>query len=108
MLNMNDLFLILCNKMEISGITKEFKFHPTRRWRIDYAIPEIKLAIELEGGAYIRGRHVRPTGFVNDMEKYNALSELGWVLLRYQPTKIDYQQIKKVYDKLRIKIWQKN
>ena len=27
-------------------VVSEFKFHPVRRWRFDYAIPEIKLAVE--------------------------------------------------------------
>ena len=85
--------------LETFGIPKpepEFKFHPVRRWRIDFAWPFYKLAVEIEGGIFIRGRHVRGKGFVGDMQKYNALTELGWRLLRYQPTKIDYEQIVRV------------
>jgi very-short-patch-repair endonuclease len=77
---------------------REHKFHQSRKWRIDYAYPEIKLAIEIEGGAFTRGRHTRPLGFLADMEKYNALTEAGWMLLRYQPNKVDFEQIKRVYD----------
>lgn len=87
---------------------EEYRFHPVRKWRIDYAFPDVKLAIELEGGCWIGGRHTSGSGFVSDMEKYNALTEAGWYLLRYQPDtktkrKIDYSQIKRVYDILKSK-----
>ena len=74
---------------EIIGLIpqKEFKFHPTRKWRIDYYFqtPRKKLAVEVEGGVWIKGRHTRASGFVKDMEKYNALTEQGIYLLRFQP-----------------------
>lgn len=77
---------------------KEFKFHDDRKWRIDYAYPDKKLAIEIEGGVWTKGRHTRGSGFIRDMEKYNALAEAGWRLLRYMPNKIDFLQIRKAYE----------
>jgi very-short-patch-repair endonuclease len=80
----------------ITQPTPEFKFHPTRKWRIDYAWPDIKLAVEIEGAIWKNGRHTRGSGFSKDIEKYNMLTELGWQLLRYEPSKIDYLQIKRI------------
>lgn len=80
----------------------EYRFHPVRRFRIDYAWPDVKLAVETEGGIWRGGRHTRGPGFSRDMVKYNLLTELGWRLLRYEPKKIDYEQIKKVFDTLRL------
>lgn len=68
----------------------EHKFHQTRRWRFDYAIPELKIAIEQEGGVWSNGRHTRGSGYIGDMEKYNSATLLGWSILRYTP-----QQLKK-------------
>lgn len=79
----------------------EFRFHPVRRWRIDYTWPDVQLAVEIEGGAFTNGRHTRGKGFIADMEKYNAMVEMGWILLRYTPTDINYQQIKKVWSNLK-------
>lgn len=62
---------------------REHIFHPTRKWRFDFAWPEHKVAAELEGGIYSGGRHVRGTGFVKDCEKYNAAALLGWRVLRF-------------------------
>lgn len=64
---------------------REYRFHATRRWRFDYAIPAHKIAIEVEGGVYTNGRHTRPTGFLGDMEKYNTATLYGWRLFRTTP-----------------------
>jgi hypothetical protein len=63
-------------------IVPEYRFCE-RRWRVDYAIVSHKIAIEIEGGLWIRGRHVRGSGYANDCEKYNRLTTMGWRLLRY-------------------------
>ncbi|MGL5914018.1 MAG: hypothetical protein ACRCZB_07615 [Bacteroidales bacterium] len=60
----------------------EHKFHPTRRWRFDFAIIEQKIAIEVEGGVWTNGRHTRGKGFIGDMEKYNTATAMGWRVLR--------------------------
>jgi very-short-patch-repair endonuclease len=61
---------------------REFKFHPKRNWRFDFAWPEYMLAVEIEGGTGSNGRHVRPAGFREDCKKYNAAALLGWTVLR--------------------------
>lgn len=56
-----------------------------RKWRSDYYIEknDVKLAIEIEGGVFNRGRHTRPIGFIKDIEKYNTYSMLDIKLLRF-------------------------
>ena len=68
-------------------LIKEHKFHPTRRFRIDY-FHESGVAIEIEGGIWIRGRHNRGMGFLSDMQKYNLMSERGILLFRLPANKI--------------------
>ncbi len=58
---------------------REYRFHPTRMWRFDFAWPQIKLAVEIEG----RGRHQSFVGFNKDIEKYNEAVRLGWRVLRF-------------------------
>jgi len=61
----------------------EFVFHPTRKWRFDFCWPESLVYVEMEGGVYSGGRHVRGSGFTKDCEKYNAASLLSWIGLRF-------------------------
>jgi len=59
----------------------EHKFHPTRKWRMDMAYIEDKIAIEIHGAVYTQGRHTRGKGFTNDREKMNEAQLLGWIVL---------------------------
>lgn len=67
------------------GWASELQFHPVRQWRFDLAAPELRIAIEIEGGVFRGGRHTRGRGYVRDMEKYNAAVTRGWRMLRYTP-----------------------
>lgn len=84
----SDFFTTLCKSDLHVECVMEFKFHPTRKWRFDYAIPSHKIAVEVEGGVWTRGRHVSPKGFLNDMEKYNAATALGWRVFRTVPDRL--------------------
>lgn len=81
----SDLFTVLCRSDLRVACVRELRFHPVRRWRFDYAIPEHKIAVEVEGGVWTQGRHTRPKGFLDDMEKYNEATSLGWRVLRVTP-----------------------
>lgn len=72
---------------EVPGVkmVKEHMFHYTRKWRFDYAIPELKIAIEIDGGVWQYGRHNRPEGYINDMEKLNTAASMGWLVMRFTP-----------------------
>lgn len=61
---------------------REHPFHPTRKWRFDFAWPKWKVAVEVEGGTWTSGRHVRGSGFQKDCEKYNNAALLGWTVMR--------------------------
>ena len=63
----------------------EHRFYPTRLWRFDFAWPDQKVALDFEGGLYVRGRHQRIKGFKNDIEKYNSAAVAGWRLFRVLP-----------------------
>lgn len=63
------------------GWETEFRFHPTRRWRFDFAHPERKVAVEVHGGIHAHGRHTRGRPFQRDREKMNAAAILGWTVL---------------------------
>jgi very-short-patch-repair endonuclease len=77
------LFWLHLMCLDIEMPQPEFRFHPTRKWRLDFAWPSLRIAVELEGAVWTGGRHTRGGGFLADMEKYNALTSMGWRLLRF-------------------------
>ena len=81
-----DVFTVICKTDLGVECVKEYKFHPERRWRFDYAVPAYKIALEVEGGVWTQGRHTRPQGFLGDIEKYNTATLMGWRVFRTTPT----------------------
>ena len=71
------------------GLEREYKFHPVRKWRFDFCWPEHDLAVEIDGGIFNGGRHVRPLGFIRDMEKRNEATLAGWRVLHVTPKMLE-------------------
>lgn len=67
---------------------REYRFHPRRRWRFDFAWPELMLAVEVDGGEWLRGRHYRPDGMARDREKTIAADRLGWTVLHFAGSQV--------------------
>jgi len=69
----------------------EYRFHPVRRWRFDFALVEEKIAIECEGlvNPKFKSRHTTNDGFEKDAEKYNEAAIRGWTVLRFTKRMID-------------------
>ena len=82
---------------EVYGIEKpetEYRFHPIRRWRFDFAWPSRRIAIECQGGIWIKGfsgrggAHSLPSNIIRDMEKNNEAVRLRWRVFLFTPTEI--------------------
>ena len=61
----------------------EYTFHPTRKWRFDFAWVKQKLAVEIHGGIFIRGGHNRGMQMTKDYEKQREAVRLGWRVLPF-------------------------
>lgn len=83
----------------------EYRFDDTRKWRFDFAWPKVKVAVEIDGGVFMGGRHTSGAGYTKDCYKLNRAVELGWRVLRYTPQMLKndpitvIQQIEKVIKK---------
>ena len=77
-------FALQLRSLGVPEPEREYQFAKAlgRRWRFDMAWPDVKVAAEVEGGVWVRGRHTRGAGYVADCEKYNAATMLGWRVLR--------------------------
>lgn len=63
----------------------EYTFVEDRNWRFDYAWPQFKVAVEIQGFGRggVGGGHQLQARMMNDNEKHNQALELGWAVLRY-------------------------
>jgi hypothetical protein len=70
-----------CNENAVS-LELEFQFHPHRKWKFDWAIPSLKIAVEYEGIFSAKSRHTTMHGYNADTDKYNAAAAMGWRVIR--------------------------
>lgn len=89
--------ILLGVQLEQAGIPfeREFRFAPPRRWRADFAVrgplwtTAPSILVEIDGGAFVAGRHSRGTGVENDAEKQSAAAILGYRVIRATPRQVE-------------------
>lgn len=79
--NFADYWRLLCP--HIGPPTPQHRPTEDRRWKIDFAWPELFLAVEIEGV----GHRLSPR-YEQDICKYNELAAMGWTLLRFTGNQI--------------------
>lgn len=75
----------IAEQIRLAGLPEpvaEYRFHPSRRFRFDWAWPEHRVALEREGATWTGGRHVSGAGYESDCVKYSEAALLGWVVIR--------------------------
>lgn len=88
----------------------QHKFHSVRKWRVDFAYVDLRIAIEIEGmgrsdtdkktgvqtmrkrctacGQVPPSAHRSMKGYEDDIEKYNELRIDGWTHLQFTPAMV--------------------
>jgi len=79
------VFRAWCKAEGLPAPTPEYRIVPGRRFRWEWAWPEHEVALEIQGGVWIGGKHGRGSGVVKDHEKMNLAVLAGWRVLQVQP-----------------------
>lgn len=95
---LEEKFLFVWRCLDGPELVREFRFHPTRKWRADFAHLESRTLIEVEGGTWIAGRHNRGSGFAKDAEKYLEAALDGWRVLRLTQPQLKSDQITRIIE----------
>ena len=87
------LLVFQCSALQLPAPVLEHRFHATRRWRFDLAWTAQKIAVEIDGGGWVNGRHSRGAGIEKDSEKFNEAILLGWRVFRCSPRQVKSGQM---------------
>lgn len=88
-------FLFYARNLHLPEPVREYKFHPKRKWRFDFAWPDRKVAVECEGGTWLTtsgGRsagHAHPKRFEADCWKHDHAVALGWRVFKVTAGMLD-------------------
>lgn len=63
-------------------------WRPHRGFEVDFALPDRKIGVEIEGGIWHRGGHSTGAGISRDIDKHNLALFTGWRILRIAPQQV--------------------
>ncbi len=87
-----EIVLMFFKEHKLPVATPEFRFHPERLYKFDFAFQEQMVALEVEGGVFKGGGHTSIKGFLKDIHKYNLATVMGWRVLRVVPSELCMQE----------------
>ena len=107
--NKAQILTLLLSLFGREQVVTEHVFHPDRKWRFDYAVPHLRLAVEYQGHGLMAGGkkgagkkhvggHASVDGLANDCEKLNAAQSLGWRVIKF--TALHFSGLKRRKHKL--------
>lgn len=83
-----DIFRAQCEAWGLPSPEHEYPVCPRRKWRFDWAWPTKDVALEIQGGLFSGGRHVRPAWLLKEYEKLNEAAIRGWLVLLVTPKQV--------------------
>jgi very-short-patch-repair endonuclease len=89
MSELEDILLLLIRETGLPEPVRQHKFSDTRRFKLDFAWPDQKLGVEVNGGTWIKSGHTTGGGLDRDYEKNNLCQLGGWRLLIFNKRMIE-------------------
>lgn len=68
---------------------REYQFHPVKRYRADFYLPDYNVLLEVEGGTRGKSRHTTHEGYSKDLIKYNDAQILGFARLAFTTEQVN-------------------
>lgn len=82
----------LAQQLAQAGVmyAREVEFHPHRGWRFDFVFPMAasRLALEINGGLFVQGRHIQGARLLDEYEKLSEAAILGYRVLLTTPNAV--------------------
>lgn len=99
--NLENQFITLWESLfpEIK-LDTEVKLIPQRRFRFDFVHRLSKVAIEINGGNWSRGRHTRASALLSEYEKINLAQMEGYQIFILNNEMITEEWLRKIYEQI--------
>lgn len=94
--SLENKFDALWTRLGGPALDKELMLIEGRKFRFDRVHSASKVAIELHGGVWTGGRHVRGGGFAKDREKMSLAQELGYLVYELVPQHVTDAQLRRI------------
>ena len=78
----DESFLQVLKQLNLPVPHKEYRYARKRKFRVDFAYPEIRMGIEIDGGIFNKKAHGSITGILNDIDRNNTAAMEGWTMIR--------------------------
>lgn len=75
---LEEMFALQCEQAGLPTPLREYAAVPGRRYRWDFAWPEARVLVEINGGTYAHMGHSTGPGIARDYEKSNLAMLAGW------------------------------
>ena len=75
---LEEMFALQCEQAGFPAPLREYAAVPGRRFRWDFAWPEQRVLVEINGGTYAHMGHSTGSGIARDYEKSNLAMLAGW------------------------------
>lgn len=83
------MFDAACDARGLPRPIHEYEFHRGRKWRFDFCWPDWDIALEVQGGLFVQGRHNQGAAMLQEHEKLNAAALDGWFVLYTTPKDVE-------------------
>ena len=86
-----DLWVALFPECDLHS---EYRFHPTRKFRLDFAHIPSKVGVECQGAIWTLGAHSSGVGLRRDYEKMLLAAACGWQILPLSADAINEENLR--------------
>ena len=89
MRDLEETLMLLIRDAGLPEPVRQYRFDKVRRFKLDFAWPDLKLGVEVNGGTWVKSGHTTGGGLDRDYQKNNLCQLGGWRMLIFNKRMIE-------------------
>lgn len=78
----------------------QYMFHEDRNWAFDFIWLDHMVALDIQGGTFVRGKHARGAAMAKDYQKMNNAVLMGWRVFQADTSMLTLKNIPAICDQI--------